>query len=210
MPAKYKLIYFNVRARAECSRLLFAQAGVEYEDCRLTSDEFKAIKDDVTKVPLGQLPVLQIDDHPALPQSHAIERYLARSLGLYGKNEVEATRIDVACECIQDLVTPLMKMYFEKDEAKKAEMGKAFVEKDSVAILTAMTNSLMKNSEGKGYFVGDSMTLADIAIFNLFDGLFKHMPPLAEKYPTLKEFDERMRAEPKIAAWLAKRPETAM
>ena len=54
------------------------------------------------------------------------------------------------------------------------------------------------------------MTLADIAIFNLFDGLFKHMPPLAEKYPTLKEFDERMRAEPKIAAWLAKRPETAM
>lgn len=39
--------------------------------------------------------------------------------GLYGKNEVEATRIDVACECIQDLVTPLMKMFFEKDEAKK-------------------------------------------------------------------------------------------
>lgn len=40
----------------------------------------------------------------------------------------------------------------------QAEMGKAFVEKDSVAILTAMSNSLMKNSEGKGYFVGDSVS----------------------------------------------------
>nr|XP_054773642.1 S-crystallin SL11-like [Lytechinus pictus] len=209
MPTKYKLIYFNFRARAECARLLFAQAGVEYEDCRLTQDEFKAIKEDVTKVPLGQLPVLEIDEHPPLPQSHAIERYLAKKLGLYGKDDGETVRIDVACESIRDLVTYLMKIYFESDTTKKAELEKSFIEKDSVTILTAMTRVLEKQSEqGKGYFIGDSMTLADIAIFNFFDGLFKHMPALIDKYPTLRAFEDKMRAEPKIAAWLAKRPET--
>ena len=41
---KYKLYYFNVRARAEVTRTLFAQAGVEYEDIRLTRDEWQELK----------------------------------------------------------------------------------------------------------------------------------------------------------------------
>lgn len=42
----YKLMYFDARGRAEVARLLFAQAGVEYEDCRLSGEEFGAIKGD--------------------------------------------------------------------------------------------------------------------------------------------------------------------
>ncbi len=42
--SKYKLIYFNTRGRAEVSRWLFAQAGVEYEDVRLTPEEWAPIK----------------------------------------------------------------------------------------------------------------------------------------------------------------------
>ena len=34
---KYKLSYFNFRARAELARLIFAVADVEYEDDRVTS-----------------------------------------------------------------------------------------------------------------------------------------------------------------------------
>ncbi len=41
---QYKLIYFNLRGRAEISRLLFAHAGVEYEDKRVASEEFQALK----------------------------------------------------------------------------------------------------------------------------------------------------------------------
>ncbi len=40
----YKLIYFNAKGRAEISRMLFAQAGVEYEDKRLSGEEFQALK----------------------------------------------------------------------------------------------------------------------------------------------------------------------
>jgi hypothetical protein len=36
----YKLYYFNARGNAEVVRLVFAQAGVEYEDIRLTSEQW--------------------------------------------------------------------------------------------------------------------------------------------------------------------------
>ena len=40
-PAKIKLTYFNGRGRGELSRIILAQAGVEYEDHRITFDEWK-------------------------------------------------------------------------------------------------------------------------------------------------------------------------
>ena len=44
MPA-YKLTYFDAKARAEVPRLLFAKAGVEYEDVRVSHEQFKDLKD---------------------------------------------------------------------------------------------------------------------------------------------------------------------
>ena len=40
----YKLTYFNVRARAELIRFVFAQAGVEYEDVRVSWDQWQELK----------------------------------------------------------------------------------------------------------------------------------------------------------------------
>jgi hypothetical protein len=40
----YKLIYFDARGRGEMIRLAFAAAGVKYEDCRVTGEEFKELK----------------------------------------------------------------------------------------------------------------------------------------------------------------------
>jgi len=47
MPS-YKLCYFIGRGLAEMARLLFAEAGVDYEDCRF-------IRDDWPKHKLGML-----------------------------------------------------------------------------------------------------------------------------------------------------------
>ena len=44
MPA-YKLTYFDAKARAEVPRLLFAKAGVQYEDVRVNEEQFKELKD---------------------------------------------------------------------------------------------------------------------------------------------------------------------
>lgn len=40
----YTLFYFNVKALAEPLRYLFAYGGIEYEDVRVTRDEWPALK----------------------------------------------------------------------------------------------------------------------------------------------------------------------
>jgi len=41
---KYQLMYFDAKGRAELARWLFAAAGQEYEDKRLTFEEWAVIK----------------------------------------------------------------------------------------------------------------------------------------------------------------------
>ena len=72
------MIYFPVRARAECARMIAAYGGItlhetncmEYFGC-----DFMTAKMD-GKLPFGQLPVLVADD-TLIGQSGAINRYLA-------------------------------------------------------------------------------------------------------------------------------------
>ncbi|PIK61850.1 hypothetical protein BSL78_01181 [Apostichopus japonicus] len=77
MPPSYKLIYFNWKGRAEGARYIFHLAGQEFEDYRVTKEEWKQLK---PKTPLGQIPILEVDGKQ-LPQSHAIRRYLAEEFG---------------------------------------------------------------------------------------------------------------------------------
>ena len=48
MPS-YKLTYFNLRARGELTRLIFAAAGIEYTDNRLEFDQWPAHKAGIYK-----------------------------------------------------------------------------------------------------------------------------------------------------------------
>ena len=41
---KYKLVYFNVRARAEVSRMIFAYVGQDYEDKRIEREDWPELK----------------------------------------------------------------------------------------------------------------------------------------------------------------------
>ena len=41
---RYKLIYFDFKGRGEPIRLMFAAAGVKYEDCRVTGEEYMELK----------------------------------------------------------------------------------------------------------------------------------------------------------------------
>ena len=42
--SKYKLTYFDMRARGEIVRLVFAAAGVQYEDNRVAMDQWPTLK----------------------------------------------------------------------------------------------------------------------------------------------------------------------
>jgi len=61
---------------------------------------------------LGQLPVLDIDDHTKLPQSLSIARYLAREYNLVGKDNLEAAKADAVVDTCIDLMTAFYNKVF--------------------------------------------------------------------------------------------------
>ena len=56
---QYKLTYFDLRARGEPIRLLFAVAGQEFTDDRIQFERWPEVK---PSVPFGQLPLLEIQE----------------------------------------------------------------------------------------------------------------------------------------------------
>ncbi len=105
MTPKLKLVYFNIRGRAEPARLMLAYAKVKYEDVRIPMDDaghpgesWKELKPSrfgsylviylfvYSATPMGQLPILYIDNE-VICQSSAIYRAVARECGesLFGK-----------------------------------------------------------------------------------------------------------------------------
>jgi len=75
--------------------------------------------------------------------------------------------------------------------------------------LTHLETILTKNHGGDKFFVGSGMTWADLAFLN-FTGwvVMAGAPDFLDKYPKLKALKERVENQPKIAAWIAKRPKT--
>ncbi|XP_072050077.1 S-crystallin SL11-like [Amphiura filiformis] len=105
---------------------------------------------------------------------------------------------------MSDIRQILTKIYYENDEAKKAEMKKKAAAEDIPAVLT-----LLEKLAGGDVFVGDSITAADIALFRTMEWVLNIVTGVTlDSYPKLKSINDKVAKEPKIAAWLAKRPET--
>jgi glutathione S-transferase len=203
----YKIIYFQGRGRAEVMRLIFAVAGVDYTDERVDFGAgLAAVK---PLAPFGQLPLLEVDGK-MLCQSNACARYLARQFKLAGKTDLEQAQADMIVDCLEDALKPIFAFKFEtKDEAKKAELKKKFLEEQLSQHLTYLDNLLKKNHGGDKFIVGTELTWADLALINYLSwiDIAEGSAQLAN-HPKLKALRERVESLPKVAAWIAKRPKS--
>jgi len=64
---------------------------------------------------------------------------------------------------------------------------------------------LKKNNGGKGFFVGNDISLADFAIFHTLDLAVGRVPNCLDSFPLLKAFKQRIDERPRIKAYLASR-----
>nr|XP_019596657.1 PREDICTED: hematopoietic prostaglandin D synthase isoform X1 [Rhinolophus sinicus]XP_019596658.1 PREDICTED: hematopoietic prostaglandin D synthase isoform X1 [Rhinolophus sinicus]XP_019596659.1 PREDICTED: hematopoietic prostaglandin D synthase isoform X1 [Rhinolophus sinicus] len=97
----YKLIYFNMRGRAEIIRYIFAYLDIKYEDHRLEQANWPEIK---STFPFGKIPILEIDGLK-LHQSLAIARYLTKNTDLAGKTELEQCQVDAIVDTLDDFMS---------------------------------------------------------------------------------------------------------
>jgi len=194
-----KLTYFNIKGRAEMSRLVMAAAGKPFEDIRYKQGEWETAK---LKTPFGQSPTLEVDGK-LYGQSMAIATYLARENGLYGKTNLDGLAIDQYVQLCQDLINCAVKAFREKDQDKKDEIWKNFKDEDSPKYFGYFEKALAESKSG--YLVGNSLTLADIAVFDLPTGMLDEKMCSLDKFPNLKALVEKVGSTPGIQEWVSKR-----
>ncbi len=201
MPS-YKLTYFPFRARAEAARFIFKQAEVDFEDVRIGGEDWAKFK---PSTPYGSMPVLEVDGK-MLAGSQSIQRYLAEKFGLAGSNDFENAEIDSIIDTVGDLSQQLMKFHYEKDEAKKAEVG----EKLKTEILPKFLGIFEKliSSNTSGWIYGSKVTYADFLVYNIIGWVKMEAGAAAlDSFPGIKKNMEAVEALPNIAKWLKERPE---
>ena len=123
MAPQVKLIYFDLFGRAEAIRMLLAAGKVEYEDCRLTSEEWKTIK---PTTPFGGVPVLHWDGEE-IPQANTILRFVAKNCGLDGKDDIECARADSILEHCNELFIALGQLRSTKSQDLRVKQAFTFL-----------------------------------------------------------------------------------
>jgi len=159
-----KLVYFPLRGRGDGIRALLHVAGVEFEDEKVTFEEWPSKK---AEQPFGQLPVLH-DGDDVIAQTHAIERHIARKYGLYGANASEAALIDQAVEIGRDIADAVFKTVTADDfEAAKEKLINE-TGKNNLANLS----KLLAKAGGDGFLVGSKPTLADTSLWHVLNNFY--------------------------------------
>eukprot|EP00117_Sycon_ciliatum_P042244 scpid82425/ scgid30752/ Hematopoietic prostaglandin D synthase; GST class-sigma; Glutathione S-transferase; Glutathione-dependent PGD synthase; Glutathione-requiring prostaglandin D synthase; Prostaglandin-H2 D-isomerase len=200
----YKLTYFDATGRAELSRRMFKLAGVEFEDVRVSKDEWPKLK---AGMPLKVMPVMEVDGQ-LIVQSGCIERYVAEKTGLNGGESPAARlQVDIIHTTAMEYILLPMPMFGEKDEAKKAELRREFLEDKLPVCMDFLTKELEQAKQDFGsdeFFVG-KVTMADIAVSLLLEVLVwaKLADDVMPKYPLIQALVDRVNALPPIAKHLA-------
>jgi len=194
----YKLTYFDLAARGEPARLIFAAANVKFVDNRIKMQDWPALK---PTLEWGQMPILQFGDK-TLTQSKAIYRYLGRKFKLNGADEWESAQCDELVDATSDLVDEFVKFVFkEPDPVKKEEQKKTFITATLPTFLGRINKRQMEN--GGTWMVGKSMTWADIVVAEMLRQMSEATDPSAlNGYPHVRKMVDAVYAQPNIKQYV--------
>lgn len=200
-----KLVYFNIRGRAEMIRLMLAAAGKKYDEELIKFEDWPKVK---PTTPFGTLPYM-VYKGKTYGQSIAMAPFLARELGYYGKTNAEGCRISEVMGLWEDQLSATFPKYrFSKSEDEKATVLKKILEEDLPRFFGYFEKFLKENGS-TGYIVGKSLTLADFYLYDMTDNLIQLKKDVLDKYPLMKKLRQTVEEDKKVKAYLKDRKETA-
>lgn len=201
---KLKLTYFDINGgRGETARLAMTIGKVPFEDNRISFEKFTEIRD---QFPSRRVPVLEVDGE-VVTQSNAINRYVAKLSGLYPEDPHQALLCDEILESVEDMAAATNQTIFLKGDELVAARQRMV--KNVHSIYLRRFNDLL-SLRGE-WFVGDRLTVADLAAFvgikGLQRGILEHVPAdIVSMYaPKLVEHYERILNTPAVKAYYSKR-----
>ena len=186
----YKLIYFNLKGRAEAIRILFKLANQPFEEVQIEFPEWPELKQ---KTLFRQLPILEVTEDSkttVIAQSNAIIRFLAARFGFSGENDLERAKTDMVSEQIRDVFESLVLIYIVKDENEKKQLLDKSMNEATLNGYTLVQNILEANTNGNGYLVGNKISYADITLLMSYDWLRDRKDEILSKLPALKQHEK--------------------
>ena len=208
--SKPTLFYFASRGRAELIRIVLAEAGVEYTEHPVghgtppvngRPTDFQALKA-TPLLPFGALPVWEEPDGFVLAQSVAIASHLARTHGLQGKSARDAARCDQMLGAFDDVRAELRKLASVAPEgrtAQREQLSSEFLPR----WFGYFDRLLRANRGGADVLVGDSLTVADLALWYLVELCQDNgLGAAVARYPSLVAFAARIGQRPRIAEYV--------
>lgn len=204
MPS-YKLTYFDFNGgRGEPVRIAFHAAGIEFEDHRISFDEFMATRD---SMPFRCAPVLEIDG-VAVTQSNSMLRYVGKMAGLYPEDPLQAFWCDEVMGAVEDLLHQVVHTFgLEGDELKAARQK---LIDGWLATFVGGYAKLLERGGGE-YFADGRLTVADLKVWtqvkSLRAGALDHVPTdfVDSLAPALVAHQARVESDPVVTAYYESR-----
>jgi glutathione S-transferase len=200
--SKPKLTYFDAPvSRGEECRLALHLAGIDFEDERIKSGDWPAMKE---RTPYGAMPLLSLPGKPPLAHSNAILVYVGRSHGLHPTDAFEAARHEGMMEHVEELrfrVSPTIRMADAEKQARRAELVAGF--------LPEWARAAERNITGAPFFSGAKIHVVDLklhmAVRWFAGGKVEHIPAtIFDAYPRLMGVHNAVREHAGVKSWYAK------
>jgi glutathione S-transferase len=198
-----KLFYFPIRGRGEQVRILLHALEVPFEDVAVGRDALMAMKKEGPRtLAFGALPMID-DAGFKLVQGPAIMAYLGRKHGAAPTDPHQAARADAICLGAEDLRMQYFKLFGDGAESKQSE----FTDGNWQQRWLPNLEGLLEANGSNEHFVGDSMSFADVAVWDVLNAFVTYIEPATlAGFTRVQAFYDAFAAKPQVAKHIASRP----
>ncbi|KAJ9461198.1 Glutathione S-transferase [Diplonema papillatum] len=193
-PKSLRFFYFDLAGGGEPIRLAFRIGGVDFDDVRIPFDVWPNEKD---KMPLGQVPVLEIDDR-MYTQGLAQLRYAAAISGLCTQNPMLNLKIDECVYILQDLTAAIGRTLPMEPGERRSQIRRKWLVTDFPSYMMRIDNIVKE--------FGADITIADLLLYSRVmwweSGVVEDVPKeCCTPYRSILKRVELVKSHPKVVEW---------